>query len=170
MEKALTVMSKNLITIHEGGSLDMAYALMKKNQIRHLPVLNENEKVVGILSDRDLQRALKSKVLGSGVTKWESCEFDPGSLVGDYMSWPVKTVDVTVSLRTLTDLMLKEKVSSYLVTKETQVVGIVTTDDLLKYLAHLLGENHETWQDTLTDLFSFGRMGAYAQYIAEAGV
>lgn len=170
MESVLKVMSKHLVLVSEDASLDVAYSLMRKNTIRHLPVTNEKGHVVGIISDRDLQRALKSHVVGEGFAKWESCEFDGTSVVADYMSWPVRTVDLSSNLKSVTEAMIKEKVSCYLVTKEGQVMGIVTTEDLLRLLAQLLGESHTTWKETLSDVFSFEKTGAYAQALADVGI
>lgn len=169
MESALKLMTKNLVMVHEDASLDVAYTMMKKNGIRHLPVLNEHEHVVGVLSDRDLQRALRSNVVGVGIGKWESCEFDPAHCVADYMSWPVKTVALETSVKAIVGMMLKEKVSSYLVTSEGQITGIITTDDLLKYLAKILDEER-SWKETLEDLFAWEKTGAYAQALADSGI
>jgi CBS domain-containing protein len=170
MELALKVMTKDLILVGEDASLDVAFTLMKKNNVRHLPVTNSRGHVVGMISDRDLQRAMKSHVIGSGVAIWESCEFDPSTVVANYMSWPVKTVDVNSTLKSVTDSMVKEKLSCFLVTKDSQVMGILTTEDLLKYLAKILGEDHSTWKETLADVFSFEKTGAYAQALADVGI
>ena len=69
-----------------------------------------------------------------------------------------------------TQIMIKEKVSSYLVTKEGQVIGIITTEDLLKLLASMLGESHSSWRKNLSDIFSFEKTGAYAQTLADMGI
>ena len=86
-------MSKDLVTVRASDSLDLAYAKMVRHEIRHLPVLNEENQLVGLLSDRDLQRALKSTVSGTDSFKFESCEFDPTSKVFDYMSSPIQSVE-----------------------------------------------------------------------------
>jgi len=170
MNNILKVMSKNLITISEDSSLYEAQVLMKKNNIRHLPVTNEANQLVGLLSDRDLQRAMRSRMVNTEIGEWERTEFDPFHIVADYMAWPIQTVPSTTSVKAVADLMLKEKISSYLVSDDSTVVGIVTTDDLLRFLVKTLGEQHTTWQQSVADLFSFEKTGYYAQALADSGI
>ena len=59
-EKTFRVMSKKLITIKDTYSLESAYNVMQTHSIRHLPVLNDQDEVVGIISDRDLMRGVHS--------------------------------------------------------------------------------------------------------------
>lgn len=134
-------MSKHLITIKYDYSLDAAYNQMQANNIRHLPVLDESDAVVGILSDRDLSRAMRSKLEGAWGMKVESLDFDPQARVSDYMTWPVKVVDVNASLKTVTAKMIQEKLSCFLIADKEQIVGIVTSEDLLRALYHLLSED-----------------------------
>jgi CBS domain-containing membrane protein len=170
MERALKIMSKNLIVINEGESLLEAQRLMKENNLRHLPVTTSDGCIVGLLSDRDLQRASRSEIVESGVRRWEVVDFDPNHTVNDFMSWPVKTVDVRTSISVVAEMLLKEKVSSYLVTEDGVVAGIITTDDLLKYLVKILKSENTTWRESLVDLFSVDKAGRYAQTLADAGI
>lgn len=169
-ENIQNIMSKKLITVAEDASLDAAYAVMIKNNIRHLPVTNEDSAVVGVLSDRDLQRALKSHVVGSGLARWESCEFDPQHVVADYMSWPVKTVDYAMPLKEVVEYMIEERVSSLMVSRNGEVVGIVTTIDLLKLLADVLGDEHHTWKKTLETIMLSPGVSVTAQTLANSGI
>jgi CBS domain-containing protein len=165
-------MSKKLIVVSEDASLDAAYSLMKRHDIRHLPVVNDDGGVIGILSDRDLQRALKSHVSGIGLTRWESCEFDSSLIVSDYMTWPVKSVDLSAPLKSVVEMMIGEKISSILVSSSSGVVGIVTTIDLLRFLVELLGDDEKSWKMSLENVFRRANFtfGAAAQSLANAGI
>lgn len=133
-------MSKNLITIAWNESMRAAYDKMQRHRLRHLPVLNDTSEIVGMISDRDVQRAMNSKVKHTGkiFSTTENIEFDPEATVRDYMGWPVMIVDRNTDLRVVAERMLKEKVSSFLVQSGGKTVGIITTDDLLKVLIDLL--------------------------------
>lgn len=114
-------MSTKLITISHGRSVAEARQLMEERRIRHLPVTDNEGFVIGILSDRDLVR-------GHGLVK-------------DCMSWPAITVGQETPVADLVEGMIDEKVSAFLVTGEnSEVVGIVTSEDLLKLLPPLLRE------------------------------
>ena len=54
-------MSSEVITVEEDASIVEASKLMKQNGIQHLPVLKK-ERLIGIISDRDLKEAHPSKV------------------------------------------------------------------------------------------------------------
>lgn len=130
------MMSKRLFTVSLSDSLRKAYQMMQERGIRHLPVCDEAGEIVGMLSDRDLQRAMSPHF-----------EFDPKWQAKDFMSWPVKTATESDSIEAITRRMLSEKISAILVVRQMaevgdlQVRGIITTDDLLRYLLKLLDKD-----------------------------
>lgn len=131
MKKHITAhaMSPNLVTISAYRPVSEAKDLMEEKGIRHLPVVDSEGFVIGILSDRDVNRAMNPVRPG----------FMGGMVVSDFMSWPAITVDENMPLAEVAEGMLDEKVSSFLVTRESrEVVGIITSDDLLKVLRNLL--------------------------------
>jgi acetoin utilization protein AcuB len=135
-------MSTKLVTINFNASMETAYHRMQKRRLRHLPVCDDNGEVVGMLSDRDVQRAMISEVKHERPSHLssETIAFDPAAKVRDYMGWPVLTVEKDTDLRVVAERILKEKVSALLVKDEHLTVGIVTTDDLMKVLIDLLND------------------------------
>ena len=59
-------MTTDVITVQPDTSVMKASQMMKENSIRHLPVVDEKRKVVGIVSDRDLKEASPSKATHPG--------------------------------------------------------------------------------------------------------
>lgn len=153
MKNAEQIMSKKLVTIGYESSLEAAYEKMQSHRIRHLPVTDDHGAVIGILSDRDLQRAMQAEVTGIDT----EITFDAKHQVKDFMSFPVLEVRSDVEVSHIVDRMLKEKVSSYLVFDKKGTldpIGIITTDDLLKLLAKLLEKDSKnTGRMTLSELF-----------------
>ena len=137
-QRADQIMTKKMVTIDAGSSLEDAQAIMKLHHFRHLPVVDFSGTIIGILSDRDIQRALRSSVdLGHSGTI--SSELDPTFKVYQFMGWPVQTVFDDESVAAVAHKMLIAKISAFLVTNRSNVKrGIVTTDDLLKLLVALL--------------------------------
>lgn len=129
--------TKHLMTSHPrvikaSDTLLKAYEIMHELQIRHLPVLDGRNKVVGILSDRDIQRAMSVKKLNA-IQK--DVMLDEKLLVEDFMSWPVFTVSESTPIKKVAQEMLDQKVSAFLVEDSLEnLKGIITTDDLLKYI------------------------------------
>ncbi len=147
-------MSRSLITINWSEQLKTAYLRMQNHRLRHLPVVNDTGEIVGMLSDRDVQRAMISEIKHEAriPASSESIEFDPEARVRDYMGWPVLTVDQNTDLRLVAERMLHEKISSILVQKSGRTVGIITTDDMLKVLVDLLTNSNTPARWTLHTL------------------
>jgi acetoin utilization protein AcuB len=134
-------MSKHLITVEVGDSLLKCYQVMQERGIRHLPVTDGRGSIIGILSDRDLQRAMVRVSSGPELIRDDSSYvFEEGKTAQDFMSWPVQTVEDDTPIQRVASRMLKEKVSAFLVKNgHGQIHGILTTDDLLRLLISLLG-------------------------------
>ncbi len=135
------IMSRNLITISADAPLQEAYQLMQKRRIRHLPAVDEQKAIIGILSDRDLQRAMEPHQ-GASPQAALSLEFNSKFKVRDFMSTPVKCIAEDTAVRDVALRMLEEKLSMFLVVDpEMHPHGIVTTDDMLKLLISFLDKD-----------------------------
>ncbi len=144
MEKfAQDIMSTHLITIRMDDSVQNAYGKMSKNRIRHLPVVDETGFIIGILSDRDVQRCVRFDRKASLTNTLDlELNLDPKIRVADAMSWPAHKVDGETPVRDIAIRMLNEKLSSMVVEcKRSGRSGIVTTDDLLRLLISLLDKD-----------------------------
>ena len=63
------IMKTNVITLTQNHSINDAYKLMLHYKIRHLPIVDENKHLLGIVSDRDIRDALPSILIDSRQTK-----------------------------------------------------------------------------------------------------
>lgn len=175
LKNALT---KNLVRVDYSAKLDEAYSLMKNNWIRHLPVMNSWDEIVGILSDRDLMRAADSHLENtnqntnqtSGDLSSEKPRFDPNCIVGDYMSAPVKSFDVATPTKKVLDRMLEDKVSAFLITDNNEMIGIVTTEDMLRLLSHLLEDKQRRWPARLENFLSHPVFQKTSQLLSDMGI
>lgn len=129
--KIENIMSTRLITIQNTEGLEAAYVKMKLNGIRHLPVIDSKNHVVGIISDRDIQRAMMSLDAGDFA-------FNPDDTVEDYMNSQIKSVAQDFELLSVVQKMIDHQISAVLITQGANVVGIVTHEDLLLILADML--------------------------------
>jgi CBS-domain-containing membrane protein len=136
---AQEIMSKELITVGMDVTVLEAYRTMQKHRIRHLPVLDESKQIVGLLSDRDVQRCLRVERKNNSAVLDVELSLDPKIRVGEAMSWPVHRVQGDISVRDVALRMLNEKISSMIVSdREAGRTGILTTDDMLRLLINLL--------------------------------
>lgn len=130
------IMTTELVKIKEKSTMLDAYKLMFFRELRHLPVYDDFENLVGILSERDLQRAFSVEP----VTPTEKrIVLRENLLVEDFMSTPVFMVPADRPLTEVIEDMLKRKISAVLVSDETgSAQGILTTEDLLQCLMSTL--------------------------------
>ena len=128
------IYNSSLICIKAGSTLKQAKDCMDENRIRHLPVVNQDNEIVGIITKHDTIASAKLNDL-------------PVEL---FSSYPVKTVSSECSISKVALIFLEEKISSVLVVDDNQkVLGIITTDDLI-YEYHKLSKAIE--EETEYDL------------------
>ncbi|MDO9180934.1 MAG: CBS domain-containing protein [Bacteriovorax sp.] len=151
MTQARSLMTKRIIKVKPEMPIQAAYDEMKEHSIRHLPVIDSVGKLVGILSDRDVQRAINVKQINEIE---QEMTFNPHETVEDYMNWPVQTVDENSSIEDLTKMMIDLKLSAVIISGANQFIqGIITTEDLLKYLLELLASSEISRKMPLRNLF-----------------
>ncbi len=125
------VMTSQIETIQESEGLKSAYLKMKLHGIRHLPVINSQDQVVGIISDRDVQRSMMCFDSGQ-------FDFSPDDEIRKYMSSDIKSVPHTSGLIDVVENMIAHQISAVLITESDCLIGIITHEDLLLVLADLL--------------------------------
>ncbi|WP_121966716.1 HPP family protein [Myroides sp. N17-2] len=128
------IMTKELITLTLSNSLYDAEKLFKKHNIRHIPIVNEG-KLIGVLSYSDLLKISYADVLDD-----EDDLMDVSSVVYDVYSISQVMAKVVVSalptatIKEVTEILAKQSFHSIpIVDEENNLLGIVTTTDLLKY-------------------------------------
>ena len=62
IKRASEVMSGSMVHIGWEQPVHDAFQMMQTRRLRHLPVLDADHQVIGIISDRDVQRAMKSEL------------------------------------------------------------------------------------------------------------
>ena len=130
------IMSSPAITVSPDTTLPAANALMKENQIRHLPV-TEKGRLVGIVSRGDLREASISASINAD--QYELHFLLNKLTVGKLMTRRVRTVMPDALVVDAADLMTENKIAGLpVVDEEGAVIGIVTESDLLKMLVRRL--------------------------------
>ena len=130
------VMQTAVITITPKTTLPEAMRLVSHRGIRHLPVV-EDDRLLGIVSDRDLKRAMASP-----ATSLESHELRyllDTLTVDEIMTRAVVTVGRTFPIEGAARLMLTEKISALPVTERGRLIGIVTETDVLNLFVKGMG-------------------------------
>ncbi len=122
-------MTPNPVKIGEEENL---LALIKKfdvERFRHLPVVDKEGRVIGMLSDRDL----RSAQLALTLLKIDVAEEVKRVLVKDIMQTPVHSISPDASLKEAADLIIKHRIGALpVVDKEGKLIGILSYVDILR--------------------------------------
>jgi CBS domain-containing protein len=126
------LMSRDVVTIGPTESCLDAVVRMQRARVRHLPVLNRDGQLVGVVTDRDLRHHLfSSRVFGTLSSTAVDVLLD-GVRVAEIMSTDVMTVEAGAEVGDAADTMRKHRVGSLPVLDRGRLVGIVTEVDILR--------------------------------------
>jgi CBS domain-containing protein len=132
------VMTRNPITIDPETPLATAMAVMKKEQIRHLPVTDDAGQLLGIVTDRDLRSAAFAPALIEhiSVSAQRRARGVAQALeelhVRDAMTWDVVTTHPEAALAHAARVMFYGRFGSLPVLEGTKLVGMLTERDVLR--------------------------------------
>jgi CBS domain-containing protein len=130
------LMRTHVVTLSMFDALDVATDIMSMGRIRHLPVVNREQELVGIVSQRDLLKASISSVLGIGETNQR--EWMGKVPVIDVMSRNVTTIDPDTSISVAIDRLVTGKIGCLPVVEFGKLAGLITETDLLRCFSDLL--------------------------------
>ena len=127
------VMSKDVATLELNDKLRIADDVMKLGRIRHMPVLDDDRAIVGIVSQRDLFRGALARCLGYG--EFAQQKILDQLVVKEVMSKDVVTINPFAPLQQAARVMLERKIGCVVVAEEGRLVGILTESDFVKLYA-----------------------------------
>lgn len=131
------IMTSSVVTLRKEQSLDLAAELMQLKKVRHLPVVDDRDTLVGLVTHRDLLRAQAGLIArGRGAANPIRDDGDPGFLipVSRIMRTDLWTVDVASSALEAARIMRDHCFGCVPVTQGARLVGILTEADFLDYV------------------------------------
>lgn len=135
---AADLMTPEPIVVQPDDDISTALTLLEEASVRHLPVVNEDGELVGMVSDRDLRALLVPHFLRREVI--EGLRAGAGAPVSALMSSNVITVDMEDDVALVADLITRHRVGAVpVVDADGKLVGIVSYVDLLRFYAGLEG-------------------------------
>lgn len=128
------LMSRHPPTVRPSETIQAAASRMAEHRVRHLPVVEEGGKLVGILSDRDVLRALSLRRPSGralGPVRWQFAE----PLVRDAMTGTPIAISPASSTVEAMSLLVDRRISALpVVDGAGSLVGIVSWVDILEHL------------------------------------
>lgn len=137
--KVSEIMNTSVKTVTADTSVNEVSITMCFNQISGLPVLNDNGDIIGIISEKDVLRAMYPAIgefMEDGKFDFETLESSYTNVlnyrVGDLMTKQVHTIDPDFPVLKAVSIMCLKKVRRIPVAKNGKLVGIVSIGDVHK--------------------------------------
>jgi len=124
------VMTKDVATLGRNEKLAVADDVMRLGRIRHLPIVDEDGALAGIVSQRDLFHSGLLRALGFGShAKDRAMDL---LVLKEAMKTEVVTVTPSAPLTEAAKTMLEKKIGCLVVVEGKKIVGILTESDFVK--------------------------------------
>lgn len=137
-------MTPNVITVSPDTSLLKIGKLMRDNNVRRVPVVTGDGKLVGIVSDRDVRDASPSKAttLDMYEMHYLLAEIKASGIMtpNPFTVKPDDTVEMAAML------MLDHKIGGLPVVERGKLVGIISEQDVFKALVNITGVREDSFQ------------------------
>ena len=132
-------MKRNPVFVDEGDSMKKAMDLLKEHEIRHLPVLKDGERLVGILSERDIKEASPSPATALEIR--EIYYLLDKVKVKQIMTRRPYTVSSTAPIEEAALILREKKIGCLPVVDDGKLVGILTETDIIDSFIEAMGVN-----------------------------
>jgi acetoin utilization protein AcuB len=132
-------MMRNPVFVDENDSMKKAMDILKEREIRHLPVLKGGDKLVGILTERDIKQASPSPATALEIR--EIYYLLDKVKVKQIMTRRVFTISSDASIEEAALIMREKKIGCLPVVDAGKLVGILTETDILDAFLDAMGVN-----------------------------
>ena len=130
-------MSPNVVSVRAGDSLRSITVIVQIRKLRHLPVIDDDGQLIGIVTDRDIKRALPSPLSPSAAEEYD--EIVDNTTIDRVMTREPFTVSSGSSLFETALRMSQRKIGGMPVVDNGQLVGIITATDILRTFIDMMG-------------------------------
>jgi len=132
-------MTRRVITVDQAISIFEAQELMAKNDIRHLPVVDKNQRLIGIVTDRDIRSALPYSFYKDSSSTEENEKLS-ALKVNDVMTENPISISPTSTIQDALLMIQDSKVGALPVVDDSGfLTGIISVRDLLRAFINVLG-------------------------------
>lgn len=126
------IMSDNPITLNSDDDLTTAEELFRIHNIRHIPIV-QGRKVIGMLSHTDLLRVSYKDSIEEYETEFDTV-LNSEFTIEQVMTKNVSAVTTKTTIEEVATILSKREFHALPVLENEELIGIVTTTDLIQYL------------------------------------
>ena len=134
--KLVSRMSKRkCYTLTESDTVKVASQNLHEKKVGSMPVLDKNNNVVGIISERDLSQFIYTERFNSNLS------------VSQIMTKELVTCDLNTSVTELMNEMTEKKIRHILIMEDKKLLGIVSIGDVVNHLIDKVKEENKSLKD-----------------------
>ena len=161
------IMTRNPVFTYPELSLSEARSLMDREQISHLPVMNKNNELIGLVTKVDLIKAAPSSA--TSLDMYEISYLLSKLKVDKVMVKNVITVQENEVIEEAARIMADQGIGCLPVMKGSLLVGIVTDTDIFHFFINAFGARHQGIRVTINFKERPGQLASFAGAVAEKG-
>jgi CBS domain-containing protein len=121
MTAAKTIMTKDVITVKDHTPIREAIEILVEKKISGLPVINDRNELVGLITEKDLLKLIFSGDVDLGI-------------VADYMTREVVALDEDSDLLDVCEYLIDMNYKRIPILKGEHLTGIISRRDMIKYI------------------------------------
>jgi len=125
------LMTRDLFTLLEDDNVTVADEMMKWRNFRHIPVVNDQNEIVGIITNRDILKISVSAL--AGISERDQRYIHNKLKAKDVMQSKIITVPENTSLFAAAKILTTNKIGCLPIISKGKLVGIVTEADFVKF-------------------------------------
>ena len=129
------ISKRECFTLSDADTIKVASQKLHERKIGCLPVLNKNNKVIGIISERDLSQFIYTD------------RFNMSLSVAEVMSKNLITCDLNTSVTELMEIMTEKKIRHILIMEESKLQGVVSIGDVVNHLINKIKEENKSLRE-----------------------
>ena len=134
--KLVSRMSKRkCYTLSEADTVKIASQNLHEKKVGSMPVLDKNNNVIGVISERDLSQFIYAE------------RFNPNLPVSQIMTKDLVTCDLNTSVTELMNEMTEKKIRHILIMEDKKLLGIVSIGDVVNHLIDKIKEENKSLKD-----------------------
>ncbi len=160
-------MSRHPMTVSPNTPVEQALKRMRDEKVRRFPVVDDDGKLVGIVSDKDLLYAAPSPATSLSI--YELHYLYARITISQVMSRDVITVEEDDPIEEAARVMVDNKIGGLPVMREGKLVGIITETDIFKTLMEMMGARDPGVRLTMLSPEIKGQLAALTSAVAALG-
>lgn len=129
------IMTVDPMTLDVDATLEDARKLMTQHRIRHIPIVDDENRLLGLITQRDL---LAASIALANAEPSSVHQYESSVSVQEVMREKVASTNESMELRSVAVKMQQAKIGCMPVLRDSRLVGIITDSDYVGLAINLL--------------------------------